>query len=627
MKGSLWVLVVTALIAGAAQAQDNAAGEPGSVMVEFVPERSEDVLFNPRVGLYMQHPPMELPANHWLMQIADIAYYRLDWARLNPEEGIYAFDEYFGPMFDLWVKQHGKRVAFRVMCESMHSRVKYVTPQWVFDKGVPGVEHVGIGGQEQIDPVFWDERYLDIQCEFIRKLGEYLDGREGLEFLDIGSIGEWGEMHLGLHIRGRWTRQQLEATGYTHTKYVMAYRRIIDAFAQAFPRTQIFLNVGGQSHHTINDYAALRGVHFRQDGLSPRGASANVGEWLYKPYARRGVVCNFEFHSGYRSMQQKGWDLKETVDRALEVPTSYLNSNLGCYGDDVPDEVVEQMTRAARTLGYRFVPVRVFHLPTFHLNGVTPARIPVRSVWRNDGIAPCYESYALEWSLVNAQGETVASAVDFPRVPTTEWWPGEGRNADTLLRAPADLPVGAYTLTVAVIDPTTGEPIQLGIAGRGPDGRYSLCTLEGVPGEAPTGPVFAEGFEDGSGGWSTIEGMTVSVDDSEAHGGGASLLIEGRHERGWNYASSLLPDPVVPSARYKLTTWMMVEAIKPARHAPYMKIGVNDTEGTWQELEVTAELPPEAGTVHFAVEKGAYGTPITVRLRLDDVELELLEAP
>ncbi len=608
MKGSLWVLVVTALIAGAAQAQDNAAGEPGSVMVEFVPERSEDVLFNPRMGLYMQHPPMELPANHWLMQIADIAYYRLDWARLNPEEGIYAFDEYFGPMFDLWVKQHGKRVAFRVMCESMHSRVKYVTPQWVFDKGVPGVEHVGIGGQEQIDPVFWDERYLDIQCEFIRKLGEYLDGREGLEFLDIGSIGEWGEMHLGLHIRGRWTRQQLEATGYTHTKYVMAYRRIIDAFAQAFPRTQIFLNVGGQSHHTINDYAALRGVHFRQDGLSPRGASANVGEWLYKPYARRGVVCNFEFHSGYRSMQQKGWDLKETVDRALEVPTSYLNSNLGCYGDDVPDEVVEQMTRAARTLGYRFVPVRVFHLPAFHLNGVTPARIPVRSVWRNDGIAPCYESYALEWSLVNAQGETVASAVEFPRLPTTQWWPGR------------------LHIDGCGHRPDNGRANTTGHCGA--RAGWAILSLH-AGGRARRGPN-RPGVR---GGLRGRLGRVVN-DRGDDRGPGRH---RGAHRR------RLSPHRGPPRARMELC-WMMVEAIKPARHAPYMKIGVNDTEGTWlenfssaaydlsnqgtwQELEVTAELPPEAGTVHFAVEKGAYGTPITVRLRLDDVELELLEAP
>ena len=53
--------------------------------------------------------------------------------------------------------------------------------------------------------------------------------------MDIGGIGEWGEMHLGLHIQGRWTPQQLEETGFTRDKYVAAYRRVIDAHAAAFP--------------------------------------------------------------------------------------------------------------------------------------------------------------------------------------------------------------------------------------------------------------------------------------------------------------------------------------------------------------------------------------------------------
>ena len=60
--------------------------------------------------------------------------------------------------------------------------------------------------------MFWDSRYLNIQCEFIKQLGKHLDGRPGLEFIDIGAIGEWGEMHLM-----RWTPQQLEETGFTET--------------------------------------------------------------------------------------------------------------------------------------------------------------------------------------------------------------------------------------------------------------------------------------------------------------------------------------------------------------------------------------------------------------------------
>ncbi|MCC6446610.1 MAG: hypothetical protein IT210_24545 [Armatimonadetes bacterium] len=46
------------------------------------------------------------------------------------------------------MKQWGKRVAFRFMAENMHSRQRYVTPKWVFDKGVPSVKQKGLYAEE-----------------------------------------------------------------------------------------------------------------------------------------------------------------------------------------------------------------------------------------------------------------------------------------------------------------------------------------------------------------------------------------------------------------------------------------------------------------------------------------------
>lgn len=195
-----------------------AAEPPGLAMRVIEPALTDDILFNPGMGLYLaggsglRYQP---PADAWALALCDTVYFRPDWNELESEGPGTGFQAYFGPIFDFWVKQRGKRVAFRVMSESMHSRSKYVTPAWVFDQGVPGVVHRGLRGQEQLDPVFWDDRYLDAHCQFIQRLGKYLDGREGLEFVDIGGIGEWGEMHLGLHIQGRWTPQQLEETQFT----------------------------------------------------------------------------------------------------------------------------------------------------------------------------------------------------------------------------------------------------------------------------------------------------------------------------------------------------------------------------------------------------------------------------
>jgi hypothetical protein len=243
-------VAAAALIAMVSVCGHAAEVRPGGVQIRDVTLAGDDAaLTNPGMGLYASGTldSSDLPPDAWFTRLIAIGYFRDDWAPLEPDaNGQYKFDEYFQPIFDLWVKQWGKRVAFRFMSSNMHSRLKYVTPKWVFDSGVPFVVHRGLYTDEQVDPVFWDERYLKIQEQFIADLGRYLDGRPGLEFVDIGSIGEWGEMHLS-----RWTADELRQTGFTEDKYIAAYRRIIDAFARAFPHTRVFLNVG--DYDCIND--------------------------------------------------------------------------------------------------------------------------------------------------------------------------------------------------------------------------------------------------------------------------------------------------------------------------------------------------------------------------------------
>lgn len=616
---------------------------PPLPMREIVPLTTDEPVVNPGMGIYLFGTlnPADMPAEAWFTKIITIGYFRDDWSKLEPEaEGEYKFDSYFNPVFDLWVRQWGKRVAFRFMSQNMHSRQKYVTPRWVFEKGIPSVKHRGLYTEEQVNPAFWDDRYLAIQERFIADLGKYLDGRPGLEFIDIGCIGEWGEMHLA-----RWTQEQLEQTGYTEAKYIAAYRRIIDAFARAFPRTRVFLNVG--DYDAINDYAALRGLHFRQDGLTPSGPSANVGKRFYHPYSRRGVVCNYELHSGYTEMKQKGWGIRETFSKGLEDPISYLHINLMGYREllNPPAEVKEAITDAAERIGFRFVMTRLKCNQTLRLTGRTPGRLLLEHTWRNTGVAPCYDSYALRWTLVNDRGLAVAESFTYPKRPTTLWWPGEEVAVREVLSIPAETPPGTYRLRVAMVKPE--EPalrVQLGIAGHQADGSYDLGEIVAEKSDRKEGVVYEEGFEGGEGRWVATEGMAVSV-DSESHTGKGCLLVTGTQPgTAWNYAAVNLNRTVLPASRYRLSCWMKVDNLDPVARAPYLKIGVTDAEnkwlanfstsvydvgklGTWQNLWGYVETTMDTAGGHLALEKGGLDPKVTVTLRLDDVRLELLESP
>lgn len=613
----------------------------GAELARVEPRRLDAPVFNPRMGLYLQYPPLNLPADHWTLELAQIAYRRVEWADVNPEPGVYAFDEVFGPQFEEWVGKRGMRVAFRVMCQSMHSAKEYVTPKWVFEAGVPGVEHVALRGQTQTDPVFWHPRYLELQSEFVAALGAYLDGKPGLEYIDIGSIGEWGEMHLA-----RWTPEQLANTGHSHTAYVEAYRKIIDAHARAFVKTPVFLNVGGQNNHTINDYAARRGIHFRQDGLKPGGASYNCGEWLYKPYAPHGVLCNFEFHSGYREMVAKNWDLAATIDAVFAAPISYLNMNLGTFGENPPAVMQEQLRRAAMKVGYRLLPVAVDYIPALSVSPDRRGRFVVRSTWRNEGLAAPVGSFAVRWTLRGADGAVAASALTYPTIPTTQWWPENDYQVDELLAVPAGLAPGTYRLEVAMLDPEAEQTINLAIEGRQEDGSYALATVEAQQRTAPAETRFhAETFAEGAGGWNaSAEGVQAEAIADPAAPGGHCLHVSGTKGRAWNYASGRLPRPVTPFALCRITARLKVDSLEPGNKPPYLKIGVNNADGkwldnfgsnrydikamgTWQTLTILADLPAGAATADLAIETGDLDLPITIDLRLADVKMEILEQP
>jgi hypothetical protein len=608
-----------------------------------VPSRSSAPLVNPGMGIYAHGTldAADLPADAWYTPLVQVGYFRDDWSLLEPdEEGRYRFDEYFGPIFDLWVKRWHRRVAFRFMSENMHSRRKYVTPKWVYDKGVPSVTLKGLYTKEQVDPVFWDDRYLAIQERFIADLGTYLDGRPGVEFIDIGSIGEWGEMHLA-----RWTPQMLQATGYSTSRYIAAYRRLIDAFARAFPRTRVFLNVG--EYEAINDYAAIKGLHFRQDGLTPSGPSADVGRRFYRSYARRGVICNYELHSGYDEMKSKGWGVRETFSKGLEDPISYLHINLMSYRQlaRAPAEVREAVGDAARRIGFRFVLTRLSCNRTLRLDGTTPARLLLEQTWKNEGVAPCYASYALRWSLVDARGKTVAAQLVFPTRPTTLWWPGEEVTLKDMISVPAVVPPGDYHLEVAMVDPANPPVrVQLGMAGRDSEGNYELCALPAERRAATAHAVVAEGFERDTGGWSGAPGMTVEV-APVAHDGQGGLLVSGTQPgTSWGYAQVNLRNPVLPASRYRLSCWLRVERISPRAPAPYLKIGLTDAKGkwltniqterydieklgTWQQLVAFVETTADTAGGHLSIEKGSLEGKLSAQIRLDDVTLEALETP
>ncbi len=657
MHRSIARLMLALLVVGNLGVARRALGAPvepmkeAARMQEVVPVAGAEQLHNPGMGIYFPGTlqQREMRAQDWYSTVIDIGYFRDDWAVLEPSRGDYQFARYFDPIFDLWVKKWHKRVAFRFMSSNMHSQRPFVTPQWVFEAGVPSVVHKGISVPQQTDPVFWDDKYLQIQEEFVAALGKYLEGRGGVEFVDVGGIGEWGEMHLS-----RWSSADLERTGYTPTRYVAAYRRLIDSYARAFPHTRVFLNVGDWDQ--INDYAAIRGLHFRQDGLNPAGPSSNVGKRFYGPYSRRGVICNYELYAGYEEMKQKGWDVRQTFDKGLEDPISYLHINLGGYDTlrQLPAEVQSAVHDAARRLGFRFSLTNLKCNRALRLRPNSNARLVLDQTWKNLGVAPCYSSYALQWTLSDARGRALFSALTYPRTPTTQWWPGQSVTLHDLLSIPPQVlehASGPLHLAVQMLESQASpQPIQLALGQPDEQGRYALATLElARQTSAQPALAFEDSFETTAANtpasrWVGVNGVTAGI-STQAHAGQRALHLAGAPTGpSWSYGGLSQAQPLQASSLYRLSCWMKVDSLSDLAHTPYLKLGVNDAGGkwinnfntshydtarlgTWQHLSGLADVPADAARGDIVIEKGDLESKVSLSLYLDDVKLELLETP
>lgn len=367
-----------------------------------------------------------------------VAYFRLNWAELEPEEGRFQWKP-IDEAAAAW-KARRARVAFRVMTTNAHSAGPYSSPKWLFDAGCRSFEYEVGGGDptsggiriKRYEPDYADPLYLKKHGAFLKALGERYDGHPDVEFLDIGSYGIWGEWH---------TR---------HPVPFEIRRQIVDFYLAAFRRTPlVFMSDDAE----ILAYALSKGTGFRRDGV---GSVWHEQNWIgSKKYAavkdlataweRAPVV--FEWYGPYDYIKSRGWPFDRAVKFMLDNHVTLINDNL----ERVPDGEMASLQRLVRLSGYRFV-LREVSFPARAGRGTRPE---VRMKVSNVGVGRLYRPHSLVLVLLNAAGKEahrVKGAADPGR-----WLPGDHAVAERL-EIPRTLPAETYTLGLALVDPATGRP-------------------------------------------------------------------------------------------------------------------------------------------------------------------------
>lgn len=394
-----------------------------------------------------------------------IAYWRVYWKFIEPEENQYRWD-LIDQALDS-ARSRGQKLLLRIA--PYGTGPERDVPEW-YRKMVGSGKDFAYNNPVNkwvVDPE--DPRYVEHFGGLIRAIGQRYDGHPDMEGIDLSIVGAWGE-GAGSELLTQHTREGL-----------------VNSYTDAFKETPLIALLMDKK---TNEYALSQGdnVGWRIDCIGDLGFWADEQDgWthMYDFYpqsiigygvqdAWKKAPVSFEICGtflNWRDVQKYG---EEEVRYIFDQTLKWHMSSFNAKSSRVPEEWKPLVDEWLKKMGYRFA-LRRFSYPAVVQKN---RKLDFESWWENKGVAPPYIQYPLAIRLKNdSHTSTVLTRAD-----VREWLPGDIVYNDAVF-LPADLPAGEYQLEIALVEkPLTVEQphvpkIKLAIEGITPEGWYSLGSI------------------------------------------------------------------------------------------------------------------------------------------------------
>jgi len=471
-----------------------------SVLHDLTPlQDATRVLINPHKGWYHHYPDNHIN-KYQIARDTDLTefpgmdhlYIRLAWSYLEPKEGQYDW-AVIDRLIEKWTA-HGLGIAFRISCkETSTDRIEqqFATPRWVMAAGAQGGyfrrgEAAGPDAPWEVD--YGDPVFLAKLDNFLAAFAARYDGQPWLRYVDIGSIGDWGEGHT-------WAGSRKDLSFDVRKRHV-------DLYLKHFRRSQLVIS--DDYVHALKDLAErarlhqfilANGISYRDDSIMVDGVFSDSGagerytvrspELFADAYGTRPNVLELEHYGKVKSLGN--WEARPgsaaaKTGRGKTGPDYFRGAigllhatYIGYHGDarewltDNPELTKELLNRC----GYWLFPESI-ELPATLVAG-TAARLTL--TMENRGVAPPYTPYELRAKLTRAGDHLVRPLGTAGK----SWLPGAPIIVCSQLALPADLAPGDYALAVGLFDVTGAKerPVEFALkaSARDAEGYYQLACV------------------------------------------------------------------------------------------------------------------------------------------------------
>ncbi|MCR5770542.1 MAG: DUF4832 domain-containing protein [Butyrivibrio sp.] len=410
-----------------------------TVTIEY--ELSDEVLYNPLMG----YAPSADSDDEVDVDIdkTRLVYIEITWAELEPEQGVYDFESIEEKNnLEEW-RSAGKNAVLRFICDDPSDEKHMDIPEWVYKMTKDGKYYDTSYGMGYC-PDYSNEDFIEAHNEAVKALGEYFSGDSFVRYVELGSLGHWGEWHVN-------TDEDEDLPNIPETSVRTLY---VNAYEEAFPNAKLLMRRpftelpegGGVFNDMVGDYDDTQtwlewieeGGEYDQTGEED-GLSAVPEIWNTAPVGG-------EFTSSIE-MEEMLIDSYDTTSDLIK------DSHMTFIGPKVPDANAISGAAALRGdeilkyLGYRYAVTKMEY-------GGDDTQSYIGLNVSNEGIAPIYWDYPMYLYLKDQAGNIEKYELD---IDLTSLYGGESEYVMTSVPVAFD-DLSNYRIMVSIEDPETNEP-------------------------------------------------------------------------------------------------------------------------------------------------------------------------
>lgn len=155
----------------------------------YTDENHAEIPYNPLIGYAPPADYIEAVGDNTLVYIEAL------WSELEPREGGYDFAPLYEENHIEQYKSEGKKAVFRLVCDKPGDEAHMDIPGWLYDRTGDGSFYDTSYGKGYA-PDYANEVFIEAHDRLLQAVAYEFAGDNFLAYIEIGSIGHWGEWHV-----------------------------------------------------------------------------------------------------------------------------------------------------------------------------------------------------------------------------------------------------------------------------------------------------------------------------------------------------------------------------------------------------------------------------------------------